>query len=58
MPGGASLYSLSVAWVSSCKAIVAWLCSVYCQATFKLPRIWLTKGSKGPFVILRAHSRV
>ncbi len=38
--------------------IVAWLCSVYCQATFKLPRIWLTKGFKGLFVILHAHSRV
>jgi len=44
MPGGASLYSLSVAWVSSFGAlapkrglcVVARLCSVCCQAMIKL----------------------
>jgi len=47
MPGGASLYSLSVAWVSSFEALVpkwgfcnvAWLCSVCCQATIKLLKV-------------------
>jgi len=47
MPGGASLYSLSVAWVSSFGAlapkrglcVVVRLCSVCCQATIKLLRI-------------------
>jgi len=29
----------------------AWLCPVCCQATFKLLRIRITKGFKGPFVI-------
>jgi len=66
MPGGASLYSLSVAWVSSIGAlapkrglcIVVWLCSLCCQATIKLLKNQLTKGFKGPFVNLRARFRV
>ncbi len=65
MPGGASLYSLSVAWVSSIEALapkrvlhssLALFCVLpsYYQASENR----LTKGFKGPFVNLRAHSRV
>jgi len=62
VPGGAPSLWLGFLFVKCSRltgfCVVAWLCSVCCQATFKLLRIWLTKGFKGPFVILRAHSCV
>jgi len=62
LPGGASLYSLSVAWVSSFEELMP--NRVLRRSLALLPSYYqasenrLTKGSKGPFVILRAHSRV
>ncbi len=53
MPGGASFYSLSVAWVSYCEALApkrgfeSWLWPSHFQASENL----VNKGFKGPFVI-------
>ncbi len=66
MPGGASLYSLSVAWVSSFgalatkKGFVRRSLALFCvlPSCDQASENRLTKGFKGPFVNLRAHSRV
>jgi len=65
MPGGASLYSLYVAWVSSIEALAPkgfLRCSLalFCvlPSYYQASENGLTKGFKGPFVVLRAHSRV
>ncbi len=63
MPDGASLYNLSVAWVSSIGALAGFVRRSL-ALFFVLPSYdqasenRLTKGFKGPFVNLRAHSRV
>ncbi len=65
MPGGASLYSLSVAWVSSIevlapKRVLRRSSALFCvlPSYYQASENRLTKGFKGPFVILCAHSRV
>jgi len=69
MPGRASLYSLSVDWVSSVEALAPKkgvlrrslaLLALFCvlPSYYQASENWLTKGFKGPFVILRAHCLV
>jgi hypothetical protein len=65
VPGGAPLYSLSVAWVSICEAltpkrVLRRSLALFCllPGYFQAFGFRLTKGFKGPFVILSAHSRV
>jgi len=59
MPGGASLYSLSVAWVSSIEAltlkrVLRRSSALFCvlPSYYQASESRLTKGFKGPFVII------
>jgi len=64
MPGGASLYSLSVAWVSSIwgaralKGFVRCSLALFCvlPSYDQASENWLTKGFQRPFVNLCAYS--
>jgi hypothetical protein len=65
MPGGASLYSLSVAWVSSIgalapKRVLRRSLALFCvlPSYYQASENRLTKGYKGPFVNLHAHFSV